>query len=129
MFKIFNNVNWNATMKFMGVRLAAATVVLIPLYLMFGPAESSTATAFFMAPVFAVLCMCFAFFGSFVVKAIDAMGLELPATIFGFFLLVISIPFRLGDPLVRLLHKSKPEFVPVDDPGWFNPPLVLVYNT
>ena len=35
----------------------------------------------------------------------------------------------IGDPMVWVLKKLKLEWVPVDEPGIFNPPLVWVMKT
>jgi len=42
--------------------------------------------------------------------------------------MVCSIPMYIGDPMVWVLHKIRPQWVPVAEPGFINPPLVWVLN-
>jgi len=119
-----SRVNWNGTLVFMLIRVAFASIGFLLLMAFtgaFSQGQGSDVAGSIIVFPFVVLILS----GMALISGwLSQQGLPFA----GLFALVCSIPMFLGDPMVWLLHKLRPEWVPVAEPGFINPTFVWVLN-
>ena len=118
--EFFQTIQWGATLQIAAIRIAIASMLWPLLFVILG----NTTVAEFFPQVFSLLLMLTAF----IAIAIPAIGLAranvplvglaaLPA-----WLVVIA------DPLVKIIHSKKPEWVPVEEFKFINPPVLAIFT-
>ena len=119
-----SRVNWNETFIFMLIRVAFASIGFFLLMAFTGglaQTQSGNVVSTVLMIPFAVLILSGM---AFVSGWLSQQGLPFA----GLFSLVCSIPMFIGDPMVWLLHKIRPDWVPVAEPSFINPTFVWVLN-
>jgi hypothetical protein len=120
---LLSRVNWGGTLVFMLIRIAFGTVGLFIFFLLTGGLQGASGLqgANILGLPFAVVILSGM---SLVAGWLSQQGLPFA----GLVSMVCSIPMYIGDPMVWVLHKVRPQWVPVAEPGFINPPLVWVLN-
>lgn len=116
-----SRIMWQETLVFMLIRPAFGTIGLALIILASNPGFFSDPQNIIMLPVGMLMCAGIALGAGW----LSQVGVPLA----GIISLGCSVPMFIGDPMVWVLKKLKPEWVPVDEPGIFNPPLVWVMKT
>ena len=118
------NVDWRSTLIYNHIRAAAAGIVWGVLMLVTDPAHNVLPAIF--APISFVVGYLI-FFLPFGLAASAAARLPFPyaGLVAGAVAAFVSLMIAVGDPLVYLLFKRKPEWIPVDHPGIFNFRLII----
>ena len=116
-----SRIMWQETLVFMLIRLAFGTIGLALIILASDPGFFSDPQNIIMLPVGMLMCAGIALGAGW----LSQVGVPLA----GIISLGCSVPMFIGDPMVWVLKKLKLEWVPVDEPGIFNPPLVWVMKT
>jgi hypothetical protein len=113
----YANTNWLATIKLAVMRFLAAGLVLAVLMFLFNP-ESRSVMLFLAMPLAIALWVAISLVFSKVAKAFD-----LPMT-----WIIDLFPFItiLGDPILWIAAKYKPNLLPVESFGLFNRPILYV---
>ncbi len=107
----FKHVNWGGTLKYNTLRAAGAGIVWFVLALLAGAKWQSFTMLLF--PLFY-----FVSFLPFGLLTAWLSGLGVPWV--GLFAAFVALMVGVGDPLVFILKKSKPELVPVDKAPFFS---------
>lgn len=118
----FQEIHWGATLRIAAIRIFVSAL-LWSMLMVISSSQGREASAIF-SMIFSFLVALIVF----VLIAIPAVGLSranipwvgliaLPA-----WLIVIS------DPILKLIHTKRPEWIPVDDFRWFNPPVLAVLS-
>lgn len=120
---LLSRVNWGGTLVFMLIRIAFGTVGLFIFFLLTGGLQGASGLqgANILGLPFVVVILSGM---SLVAGWLSQQGLPFA----GLVSMVCSIPMYIGDPMVWVLHKVRPQWVPVAEPGFINPPLVWVLN-
>lgn len=116
---LLSRVNWGGTLVFMLIRIAFGTVGMFIFFLLTGGLQGGTG-GIVALPIFVLMMSGI----SLVAGWLSQQGLPFA----GLVSIVCSIPMYIGDPMVWVLHKIRPQWVPVAEPGFINPPLVWVLN-
>ena len=111
----FSEISWGSTILLALMRLASASLVVA--ILMIVTTGQMSPAAIIAAPMFLGMCVAAALTGAF----LDKMGVPIVGL-----LVILGFAVILGDPLVWLLKKQKPDLVPVDSFGIFNRPILFV---
>jgi ABC-type polysaccharide/polyol phosphate export permease len=117
------HVDWSSTLVFSAMRIGCASVVVFLFMMIVGGGGAGggigavlyliVVLPFFVACCGVISMMC-GWLGQKGVPFAGLVGIG------------IGLPLLAGDPLVWLVSKLRPDWIPVADPGFFNPPLVLV---
>ena len=120
---LLSRVNWGGTLVFMLIRIGFGTVGLFIFFLLTGGLQGAGGlqSANLLGLPFVVVILSGM---SLVAGWLSQQGLPFA----GLVSMVCSIPMYIGDPMVWVLHKVRPQWVPVGEPGFINPPLVWVLN-
>ena len=113
----FKNVNWQSTLKYNLFRAIGAGIVWCILELMTG----AGAHALPMLIAFPIGYFIFLLPIGLITGWLSGMGVPWVGLVNFLFALMLFV----GDPLVYVLKKAKPELVPIDKPGFFNFKLVI----
>ena len=117
-------VDWGSTLKYNLLRAVSAGIVWGLLMLITNPAKNALPALF--APIFFPV---FYLFLVTVVVGVLSLYARSPfpfaEMIAGLTMLVWAFVVAVGDPLIYLLHKRKPDFVPVDQPRFFDFHLIV----
>lgn len=117
----FKELNWKATIQLAAIRILIASAIWTVL-MQAGNPNFSIATVF--QTFFGILALFFVF----VAIAIPAIGLATAGVPFVGLAALPAWLISIGDPIVKWLHKSKPQWVPVDNFGFFNPPVLTIFG-
>lgn len=119
-----SRVNWNGTLVFMLIRVAFASIGFLLLMAFTGALSQAqggdVGGSILMVPIVVLILSGMALVAGW----LSQQGLPFA----GLFALVCSIPMFIGDPMVWLLHKVRPEWVPVAELSFINPTFVWVLN-
>jgi hypothetical protein len=113
----FKNINWPATLKYNALRAAAAGIVWCIFQLMAGAGVHALPTII----AFPIGYFIFLLPIGLVTAWLSGMGVPWVGLVNFLFALMLVV----GDPLVFILKKMKPEFVPVEKTGFVNFKLVI----
>ena len=99
---------------------------IVALFIQLNSASGTDGEGWFLFPLVALfvypfVLLSFLIFGKIMTTFVGGIG-ELTFAIMAFF---TGLALAVGDPLVYLLHKKKPELVPVEDFAFINPILFL----
>lgn len=108
-------ISWNETFIYLLWRVFAASLVLAVIFLF---TEELGIAEYLSIPLVVV--------GFSIFALISAYLSQLGVPFAGLLSYAFSIPFYLGDPLVWLAKKIKPELIPVAELSMFNPAFVWV---
>ena len=124
-------VNWRGTLVFMLIRIASATVGLSLFYLFAllsghqtPPPNVPLPAMMLVAPFGLAVMVAFMSGCSLMLALLSKVGVPYV----GFFSIFFNFTMWIGDPMIWVLHKIRPQWVPVAEPGFFNPPFVWVLN-
>lgn len=121
------NVDWSSTLVFSAMRVGCASVLVFLFLMIVGGGEivggpgggiGALLSLIVVLPFFVACCGVI----SIVCGWLGQKGVPFA----GLVGIGIGLPLLAGDPLVWIMSKVRPEWIPVADPGFFNPPLVLV---
>ena len=118
--EFFQTIQWGATLQVALIRVAIASLLWPLIFVIFGSASVSE----FFPQVFTFFLLLL----TFLAVAIPAIGLaraDVP------FVGLAALPAWLvviADPFVKLLHSKKPEWVPVAEFKFINPPVLAVFG-
>jgi len=114
---LLSRVNWGGTLVFMLMRIAFGTIGFFILFSMTGGVLGGNILGLpFVIAMFSGLAL--------VAAWLSQAGVPFA----GLFNIVFSIPMYVGDPMIWVLHKIRPQWVPVREPAFINPPFVWVLN-
>ncbi|KPQ00010.1 MAG: hypothetical protein HLUCCA12_17705 [Rhodobacteraceae bacterium HLUCCA12] len=113
-----SRVSWNGTLMLMLIRVAFGTVGF---FLVLTISDGFPQGTNIVALPLAVLAMSGI---SLIAAGLSQVGLPFA----GLVSMIFSFPMYIGDPMVWVLHKVRPQWVPVDEPSFINPPFVWVLN-
>lgn len=130
MSDFFRTIDWSGTVRVAALRALAVAVVLT--ILMIWKAINGDDDAYILLPVVGFFAILFiaaplsAIIGG-VGRALDHIGLPF-SWVFGLLALPFAFMSIIGDPLVWLLHKIKPEWVGVERFRFINPSFLFVFK-
>lgn len=119
--EFFQTIQWGPTLQVAAVRIAIAAILWPVLMLIFGGGDGKAAAFFPM--IFGLLF----WLTAFVLVAIAAIGLARANVPWVGLAALPAWAIVIADPIVKLIHTKKPEWIPVDDFSWFNPPVLAVF--
>ncbi|MEQ1790260.1 MAG: hypothetical protein ABL857_07440 [Rickettsiales bacterium] len=115
MNNFLSTVLWRETLIFMALRCIVAS---IPFLILVSVRQGFEVMDILAAP-FAVFTLASFAFGA---ALLSKIGIPFA----GFLSILLAIPLYIGDPIIWLIHKMKPDLIPLENPSVFNPPLVWV---
>ena len=125
---ILSRIMWSETLVFMLIRIACGSIAVFLVILVTGGASQSShgsQSELLLGSIVAIPVMVLMLSGVSLITAwLSQVGLPFA----GLVSMICSFPMYLGDPLVWMLHKVRPEWVPVEEPAFFNPPIVWVLS-
>lgn len=117
--EFFQTILWGATLQVAAIRIALASILWSLISVILG----NTTAAEFFPQVFMFLFLLTAF----IAIAIPATGLARANVPFVGLAALPAWLVAVADPLVKLIHAKKPEFIPVDEFKLINPPVLAVF--
>ena len=120
--EFFQNISWRATLQTVLIRVLVASI-LWPIVIFVTGGIGSPGEFFAMTVTFFVILLVF------LVVAIPVVGLSRAGVPYVGLLALPAWLVVIGDPVVWILHGTKPEWVPVDDFRLVNPPVLAVFKT
>lgn len=118
---------WVPTFKLNLMRAVAAGIIWIPIMFFKNPTPAPGGVGFlFIGPFLAFPLLWLIFFLplSLIAKGLagflDALNVPFGSAVVGFGVLIGAIFFVVGDPILAIIHRSKPGFLPVKDYGFVN---------
>jgi hypothetical protein len=118
----FSSINWKDTLQVNAIRTAFAGPIIAIFTYFNGAGFGEAMVNFFLFPIiYGILGIPLGLLLSWL------SGLGVPLT--GIFSAIVAFMAALGDPLTFILHKNKPELVPVEKYGFFNlVPIIFVLD-
>ena len=118
----FKRINWKDTLQVNAIRTAFAGPILAIFMYFNGAGIGGAMVYFFLFPIiYGIGGIPLGLFLSWL------SGLGVPFT--GIFSAIVAFMAALGDPFTFILHKNKPELVPVEKYGFFNlVPIIFVLD-
>jgi hypothetical protein len=118
--EFFRTIQWRATLQVAAIRIVVAAV-LWPLLML---ATGSLPPADFIPMALSLMVG----FSAFIAIAIPAIGLARANVPFVGFAALPAWLVVIADPLVKVLHSVKPEWVPVERFKFVNPPVLAIFG-
>jgi hypothetical protein len=115
-----SQIDWGGTFKFMALRIIATSIVILAFFVVSGAAAETGAglVLVLLVPVVVVILAAIALGTAW----LSQVGVPFA----GVFSLCMSIPFFVGDFLIWLSHKIRPEWVVIAEPRFFNAPVAWI---
>lgn len=118
--EFFRTIQWQATLQIAAIRIGVASIIWPLVFFIFAGAKASEVIPLaFGSLVFFFVCLA---------VAIPAVGLARANVPFIGLLALPAWLMVVADPLVKILHGAKPEWVPVEEFKLFNPPVLAVFG-
>ena len=117
--EFFQTIQWVATLQVAAIRIAIASILWPLLFVILG---STKATEYFPL-VFGLLLL----LTVFIAIAIPAIGLARANVPFVGLAALPAWLVVIADPLVKIIHSYKPEWVPVEEFKLINPPVLAIF--
>ncbi len=117
--EFFQTIQWGPTLQVAAIRIAIASILWPILIVIFGSGKAAE----FFPMVFVLL------FGltACVLVAIPVIGLVRANVPWVGLAALPAWAIVIADPIVKLIHTKRPEWIPVDNFSWFNPPVLAVF--
>lgn len=119
--EFFQTIQWGPTLQIAAIRIVIASILWPLLFIILGDTK---AVEFFSLVLGFLLVL-----AAFIAIAIPAIGLARANVPFVGLAALPAWMVVIADPFVKLIHSNKPEWVPVDEFNFINPPVLAVFGT